>query len=373
MKILMVSKACYLAAYRKKLEEMAALPGVDLTLIVPPYWQMGKKRAVLEQGPAGGYQMIVDNPLLNGHFHLHFYPRLAGLLSRIRPDILHIDEEPYDLVTFHATRLALRHGAKVVFFTWQNLWKKFPLPFGLMERHVLRRAHGAIAGSVSAAEILQRKGFRGPLAIIPQFGVDPEVFRPMPVAKAPRPFTIGFAGRLVREKGLHLMLEAAAGLEGDWRILVVGEGPLRQQLEAAAARLGVRAKVEFVGGTPSAEMPSRYREMDVLVLPSFTVPHWKEQFGRVIIEAMACGLPVVGSDSGEIPHVMGEAGLVFPEGDVPALRSALACLMESPDLRSELGRMGRQRVLAHYTQKRIAEETYAFYERVLGCNVVRAT
>lgn len=373
MKILMVSKACYVAAYRKKLEEMAALPGVDLTLIVPPYWQMGKKRAVLEQGPVGGYQMIVDNPLLNGHFHLHFYPRMAGLLSRIRPDILHIDEEPYDLVTFHATRLALQHGAKVVFFTWQNLWKKFPPPFGLMERHVLRRAQGAIAGSVSAAEFLQRKGFRGPLAIVPQFGVDPEVFRPRWEAAPPRPFTIGFAGRLVREKGLHLLLEATAGLAGDWRILLVGEGPLRPDLEAAAAHLGVRAKVEFVGGAPSAEMPSRYGEMDVLVLPSFTVPHWKEQFGRVIIEAMACGLPVVGSDSGEIPQVIGEAGLVFPEGDASALRSALCRLRDSPDLRSELGRRGRERVLAHYTQRRVAEETVAFYERVLTCGTVRST
>lgn len=373
MKVLMVSKACYLAAYRRKLVEMAALSGMDLTLMVPLYWGTGKRRALLEEGERGGYQMMVENPVLNGHFHLHFYPHLAGHLSRIRPDLLHIDEEPYDLVTLHALRAAARAGVKVIFFTWQNLWRAFPLPFGLMERYVLGRAQGAIAGSASAAEVLRRKGYRGPLAVIPQFGVDPEVFRPSQESPPLRPFTIGYAGRLVREKGLHVLLEAAAGLEGDWRLVVVGEGPLRQEMEEEAARLGLGPRVRFLGGASSREMPVCYSEMDVLAVPSLTVPHWKEQFGRVIVEAMACGVPVVGSDSGEIPDVMGEAGLVVPEGDSGALRGALARLMNSPDLRSDLGRLGRERVLAHYTHRRVAEETVAFYQRVLGCSVIRAT
>ncbi|MDP2726267.1 MAG: glycosyltransferase [Dehalococcoidia bacterium] len=360
----MISKACYLAAYRRKLVEMASLSGVDLTLIVPPYWQMGRRRAVLEEGETDGYQMVVDNPMLNGHFHLHFYPRLADHLSRIRPDLLHIDEEPYDAVTFHAMRLAVRRGVKVVFFTWQNLWRSFPPPFGLMERYVLKRAQGAIAGSASAAEILDRKGYRGLVTSIPQFGVDPEVFRP-PQKTQPRPFTIGFAGRLVREKGLHVLLEALAGLKGDWRLLVVGEGPMRREIEETVARSGLGPRVRLLGSVSSGEMPARYAEMDVLAVPSLTVPHWKEQFGRVIVEAMACGVPVIGSDSGEIPHVIGNAGIVCPEGDAEALRNTLAGLMEGPDLRAELGRLGRERVLAGYTQKRVAEATVAFYKEVL--------
>ncbi len=365
MKVLMVSKACYLAAYRKKLVEMASLPGVDLTLIAPPYWRMGERRALLEPGETAGYRMQVENPFLNGHFHIHFYPQLGRLLGQLRPDLLHIDEEPYDLVTYLAVRSAIRRGVKTVFFTWQNLWRQFPPPFGLMERYVLRRSQGAVTGNAEALGILRRKGYTGQMATIPQFGVDPEVFRPPERSRQPRSFTIGFAGRMVREKGLHVLLEAVAGLQGDWRLLLVGDGPLRQEVEGQAERLGIGSRIVFPGSFASGDMPAQYAEMDALVVPSLTIPRWKEQFGRVIIEAMACGVPVVGSDSGEIPNVIGDAGLVCPEGDSVALRASLLRLMASSGLRADLIKRGRERVLARYTQRRVAEETVALYREVL--------
>ncbi len=113
-------------------------------------------------------------------------------------------------------------------------------------------------------------------------------------------------------------------------------------------------------------MPDQLRRMDLLVLPSLTRPNWKEQFGRVLMEAMACQVPVLGSDSGEIPYVIGEGGRVVPEGDVAALRGAIAALSIAPDERRELGRRGRERVLAHYTQQRVAAETVALYRRLYG-------
>lgn len=361
----MVSKACYLAAYRRKLVEMAALPGVDLTLIVPPFWRMGERRALLEPGEQNGYRMLVDNPALNGRFHLHFYPRLGKRISDLRPDILHIDEEPYDLVTFHAVIAARRRGAKVVFFTWQNLDRSFPPPFGLIEKFVLSRAAGAIAGNSEAAGIIRRKGYRGPMATIPQFGVDPDIFDLPDSPGEARPFTVGFAGRLVREKGLTVLIEAISGLDGDWRLDIVGEGPLRGDIEQASRRAGVASRVRFLGGLPSQEMPAFYHGIDALVIPSLTAPNWKEQFGRVIIEAMACGVPVVGSDSGEIPNVIGDAGIVCPEGDSMALGAALIRLMRTPGLRAELSTYGRQRVLECYTHKRVAQDTLRLYEEVM--------
>jgi glycosyltransferase involved in cell wall biosynthesis len=101
------------------------------------------------------------------------------------------------------------------------------------------------------------------------------------------------------------------------------------------------------------------------VLPSRSRPNWVEQFGRVLIEAMACGVPVVGSDCGEIPNVVGDAGLIFPEGDVEALRECLARLMREGDLWADLSRRGRERVLAHFTQAQIAAQTVAVYRRVV--------
>lgn len=113
-------------------------------------------------------------------------------------------------------------------------------------------------------------------------------------------------------------------------------------------------------------MPEALNRFDVLVVPSRTRRNWKEQFGRVIIEAMSCGVPVVGSSSGEIPHVIGDPSLVFPEDDVDALVRLLRNLLADPERRRQLGEAGRRRVLAHYTQRRIAEQYYAVYQAMLA-------
>jgi glycosyltransferase involved in cell wall biosynthesis len=135
-------------------------------------------------------------------------------------------------------------------------------------------------------------------------------------------------------------------------------------LRQRAAAPDLQGRVEFTGRVPSVRLPEVYRQMDLLVLPSRTTPTWKEQFGRVLIEAMASGVPVVGSSSGEIPHVIGTAGLVYPEGNVPALRSTLAGLLASPVRRAELGRQGRARVLEHYTQQRIVQQYLEVYREM---------
>jgi glycosyltransferase involved in cell wall biosynthesis len=170
---------------------------------------------------------------------------------------------------------------------------------------------------------------------------------------------------LVEGKGVHILLRAVAGLSSEWRLRILGSGPQRSQLEKLAAELGIAERVQFEEPIPSTQMPDYYSQLDALVLPSLTRPNWKEQFGRVLIEAMACGVPVVGSDSGEIPNVIGDAGLVFPEGDVQALQTSLSQLMADPALRDELARRGRERVLAHYTQAQIAAKTYQVYCELL--------
>jgi glycosyltransferase involved in cell wall biosynthesis len=86
----------------------------------------------------------------------------------------------------------------------------------------------------------------------------------------------------------------------------------------------------------------------------------------VLVEAMACGVPVVGSSSGEIPHVIDGAGLVFPEGDAEALRAHLLRLLKDPDLRADLARQGQERALTHYTQAQVAAQTYQVYRTVLA-------
>jgi len=133
-----------------------------------------------------------------------------------------------------------------------------------------------------------------------------------------------------------------------------------------AEELGVDSRIRWVSHVSSVEIPQYMNALDVVVLPSRTTLRWKEQFGRVLIEAMACETAVVGSNSGEIPNVIGDAGRVFPEENVEALVEDLHALYESSEIRGELGARGRARVLKNFTHRRIAEETVKFYESVVG-------
>lgn len=368
MRVVMVSKACVIGIYQKKLEELASFPDIDLTVIVPPYWKEKGRRIHLERAHTAGYQLVVEDLALNGHFHLHFYPRLGPQVRSLQPDILHIDEEPYNLATFHATRLAVRLGAQPLFFTWQNLLRGYPFPFGWMERYNYNHAAHAIAGNREGATVMRAKGYQGPVTVIPQFGVDPEMFRAKAASESGHPgsFHIGYVGRLVEEKGVDLLLEAASRLDGDWRLSILGDGPFKARLLELSRELSLGERVAFLQPLPSPEMPAYYRQLDVLVLPSRTAQNWKEQFGRVLIEAMASATPVVGSTCGEIPNVIGEAGLLFPENDALSLAGHLTRLMEDRELAASLARRGRERILQHYTQRKIAEDTHEVYLRMMG-------
>jgi glycosyltransferase involved in cell wall biosynthesis len=378
VRVVMVSKAMVVGAYQRKLEALACLPGMDLTLIVPPAWRDRRGTSVLERVYTTGYEVRVAPLAFNGQYHLHFYPTLGRLLRELRPQVLHVDEEPYNLATWQALRLGRALGARGLFFTWQNLLRRYPLPFAYFEKANYSLAAHAIAGSQAAAQVLQSKGYAGPLAIIPQFGVDPELFSPASTREAfeeqpssfqpgpSSPFVIGYAGALIPEKGVDLLLQACASLPTcNWRLKILGDGSERLALANLAHALGIAGQMELLGRVSSIEAATYYRQFDVLVLPSRSQANWMEQFGRVLIEAMACGVPVIGSSSGEIPQVIGDAGIVFAEGDPQALCGALAGLAADAGMRAELAARGRARVLERFTQAAVATDTHRVYQAMM--------
>jgi glycosyltransferase involved in cell wall biosynthesis len=137
------------------------------------------------------------------------------------------------------------------------------------------------------------------------------------------------------------------------------------ELEEQAEKLGVSGRTRFVPAMGQDKLPGYLNCLDVLVLPSLTTPQWKEQFGRVIIEAQACGVPVIGSDSGAIPEVIGKAGIIFKEGSVTDLGKALQKLAGSSSLRKKLSALGRRQALSLYTNQRIADRIHGIYRRLL--------
>ncbi|MCL5997960.1 MAG: glycosyltransferase family 4 protein [Chloroflexi bacterium] len=376
----MLSKALVVGAYQRKCEYIAECDDVELTVLAPPSWRTSKTATMLERAHVKGYALDAVPIRFNGNFHLHYYPTLRQALVRTHPQVVHIDEEPYNTATYLALRTARAVGAKTVFFSWQNLLRRYPPPFRWMERYVLAHADAAIAGNNEAAGVLRAKGYRRAIHLIPQFGIDENVFHPdrssgrLASRLAGRLagrlandlfFTIGYVGRLVKEKGVDLAIHALSGLPKMVRLAIIGTGDELSNLRALATSLGVVGRVQFTPGVPSTQMPSVYAQLDALVLPSRTQVNWKEQFGRVLIEAMACGVPVIGSTCGEIPNVIGDAGLTFHENDIEALRAQVIKLIEQPALREELSGRGRARVLAHYTMGRIAAETVDVYRSLM--------
>jgi glycosyltransferase involved in cell wall biosynthesis len=173
-------------------------------------------------------------------------------------------------------------------------------------------------------------------------------------------FTVGYTGRFVEEKGIRVLLAALVGVDFDFQLLMLGRGPLEKEIRSFAAKHGWSDRLKIVSGVGHSDIARYQNCMDVMVVPSLTRPFWKEQFGHVIIEAMACEVPVIGSDSAEVPNVIGEAGIVTREGDAEALRAALAGLAADPERRRQLGQAGRRRVLAKYTHERIARQLTEF-------------
>ena len=141
---------------------------------------------------------------------------------------------------------------------------------------------------------------------------------------------------------------------------------MRGELEQQAAHLGVGDRVTFKDAVPPQAVPKEMQQMDAFVLPSLTRPNWMEQFGRVLIEAMACETPVIGSSSGEIPNVIGDAGLVFQEGNVQELCARVRQLLDDPALFARLATQGRQRVMENYTQQHIAQQTHEVYLEMMS-------
>jgi glycosyltransferase involved in cell wall biosynthesis len=251
-----------------------------------------------------------------------------------------------------------------------------------MERYVLKHTDALLVGNSESGEVWQRKGYTGPIYLIPQFGVDPAIYyrrervlrrerrsivKYRTVRRPSQPaLVIGYVGRLVEEKGLELLFLAASKLIGPWMIQILGDGPDRERLEKMVQWLGISGRVTFDQWMPSTHLPNYFSGLDVLVLPSLTRANWKEQFGRVLIEAMACDVITVGARSGAIPEVIGDAGLTFTEGNVEELRTQLQRLIDDVALREDLRSQGRQRVVENYTQEAVAKNTVKVYREILG-------
>jgi glycosyltransferase involved in cell wall biosynthesis len=306
--------------------------------------------------------------------HTMTYGGALRALLRRGWDVVHCWEEPFVLAGAQVAGWTPPE-AKLVFATFQNLPKRYPPPFRWTERFAMGRAAGWIAfGRTVEAALQHRPGYAARPHRVIAPGVDTSLFRPDPAAGAEvrarlgwadaGPPVVGSLGRWVPEKGIETMMRALDGTTTEpWRALFVGGGPMEGALRAWASRHGDRVRI--VTGVGHAEVPRWLNAMDLLCAPSRTTPRWMEQLGRMLTEAMACGVPVIGSGSGEIPHVVGDAGVIAPEDDAAAWTRALDALLADPGRRAELAAQGLRRVAAEFALPVVARRHLEFFRTLV--------
>lgn len=373
LKVLVISHTYITRIGREKWRELARLYDVDLRIIVPSVWKDYLFTIRAADHKDDELDVTSLPVVFSGKEAAHFYRSTSLGMRGFRPDILHVEEGTDAFSYFQALlyRRMFAPRAKTLFFTWMNFEKTLRFPFTFFERFNLRRSDAAICGNADARDILRKKGYENPVHVMPLLGLDAELFRrqEQPVLAAElgmKGTVIGFIGRFVPEKGVMELLEAVAGLRGECSLLLIGGGGLEADLRRRAAELGIADRLRIVLSIPHAEVPKYINLMDLLVLPSYTVPHWKEQFGQVLVQAMASEVTVLGSTHAEIPNVIGDAGFTFEEKNWDELRAKLQMLLDDEALRAEYGPRGRRRVLEHFTNTRIAEKTWLVYQQLLA-------
>lgn len=374
MRVLIFSHTYMSARYRGKWRWLAA-NGADLTLVAIPKLRLATgTRLNFENCPEPFAIRLVPPLAFNDHNILRFYsPRqLAALIEETRPSIVHVEAEPHSILLAMLARLKARFGFRLVAFMWENIRRRGKKPLAWLEPYSLARVDALIAGNAEAGEVARWRGYRGPLAIIPQVGFDPTHWDasadlPAEYRGLQNCVRIGFAGRLVPEKGVLDLLEAFCPLAERAALIFLGVGASENLLRERARQAGIAERVLFPGFIPHDRILPYLKNLDILVLPSRTAPAWKEQFGHVLVEAMLAHVPVVGSDCGAIPQVIGNGGVIFPEGDVTQLRARLIGLIEQPAERERLAQKGYVRALLHYTDAAVARATLEVYQKVMVC------
>ena len=378
MHLLVVSHPCTTPINQQIYAELEQRTGWKISLIIPDRWK-DEFGNTLEGGIWPGLKARIEKVPVwkSGHIVLHVYKRNWTSFFKRNPfDAIYVHNEPYALA---AAQICWANAQTIKapfgFYSAQNILKHYPPPFSWLERMVYKQSAYAFPITEAVKEVLLAKKFRGRSTVCP-LPLDPDIYRPRGseedrrlIPREEDEVVISYVGRIVEPKGLRTLAAALPSLRDlRWKLVVIGKGDFEETFRQLLKDGGVVDRVVFLGFVPHVETPRYLSAFDLLVVPSETQPNWKEQFGRVITEAMGCGTPVVGSSSGEIPNLIhkSDGGLVFSEKNAGELAKCLRSLMTQKDLRQKYAENGRKWVEREVSLSAVAKKMAATLEEVSG-------
>jgi glycosyltransferase involved in cell wall biosynthesis len=373
LRLLTIGHSYVVALNRRLPQEIARVAGDrwSVTAVAPRFVRAELRDIALEPDPSESSNLEPINAYATNHLHVMTFGLRLRQILRQRWDFVHIYQEPYIFAGWQSAYWTPR-GIPYVFYTAQNIPKNYPPPFSWMERYTLNRCAGWIGCGETIVEAQLRRGYGSKPHRVIGFGVDTDMFRPDAERGARARHVLGwdnsipvvcFLGRFAIGKGLELLMAALDRLHCPWRALFIGSGPLQRDVEEWGKKYPERVRI---CGATHDQVPPYLNAADILCAPSQTLPSVREQFGRMLIEGFASGVALVGSDSGEVPHVIGDAGLVVGERDRDGWVKALTSLLENKNLRDDLSLRGRRRAIEQFSWSVIARQHLDFFEEVIA-------
>ena len=371
MKILIISHTSVVTEYRKRFYALSEYKDLDIRVIIPDKW--------LEMNKWVSYEKTTDDSKISLKIHkpvifwrkkpllnlTYFFPLLFKEIMEFRPDIIDIMEEPYSFCAFSTIilNIILKTNAKIIFFSAQNIYKRFPFPFYFFQKYVFRNSDLAFPMSEEVKDVLLKHGYKNKMVKLP-LGTE---INEKNILKADKCINVGFIGRLEESKGYDLFIELSEKYsdKNNIRFFIAGSGNDEQKVTDICSK---KDNLYFEGFLSSKKVSEFYDNMHIIIVPSKTTESWKEQFGRVIIEAYSHNCIVIGSDSGEIPFVIDNDEFIFKENDIDSLikcfNNVIKNFGDTAKIQSLISK-NQEMINNKYSWQKIAEKTHNSYKELI--------
>jgi glycosyltransferase involved in cell wall biosynthesis len=396
LNLIIISHAYVYSAYRAKIEALSEYYDLNITLITPEFGlEGGGQKVYAEQYEDKQYRHIILSGYFTGKLNFFVFKNLKSTLQSLNPGIILLEEEYWTQIAAQVTYVTKKFfpHTKLILLSQENichiwekeaetLYQKFRYAsFHFIEKYVLSRLDGLIFQFPEVWQDFENHidnlGFKGKRGILPQLGVDYNRFADnSPQLQEIRTelelddntFIYGYIGRITPEKGIEDMIHAFENWDKDnTKLIIIGNGDTEyvNQIKQLVSTLKLDDIVIFKNAITFEDIPAYFQLFNISLLLSHTTPIWKDQFGRVLVESMAAGTPVIGSDSGAIPLVIGETGYIVAEKDILSTREALNDAYTNKEKYKLLSKSSQARANTEFSYEAIALKTYTFLQEIL--------